>query len=296
MSLDLTGAFADVLREQTKHFAQTWKVTREDGQVFSYTTHDRIIEYDGVEYTPVGGFSDSDRRVETALQDHSLDFVGAISADEITDDDLRAGLFSEAEVVESLIDWRAPWVGPFISRRYWVVRATFNDVLWSVELSGSSRFLRAAVGDTFTRNCTHTLGVTGVDGYGCTVAVSTTTGVAVLGTLDGDKRLIIRADPTDLNGGSDGNDDHYNFGEVTFTSGANNGITGEIKDYAGTNRDITMYQPFPYPIEVGDEFTIKVGCDKTKSTCVSKFNNLPEFRGYPYLPGSDRVLTTPRAR
>lgn len=293
MSLTLPGSLAGHLSEQTKHLAQIWSLTRTDGTVYRYTTHDRIIEYDGNDYTPVGGFSDTDRRVETALQDHSLDFVGSITTDEISDTDLRAGLFAEAELVESLIDWRAPWAGPFISRRYWVQKTTHNDIFWTVELSGSARFLRATVGNTYDRNCRHKLGVTGADGFGCTAVPTSVTNVAVDGTLDGDKKLVIRADPTDLPSQSD---DYYNFGELTFTSGANNGIVGEIKDFKNDTRDITMYQPFPFPIEVGDQFTIEQGCDNTKTQCVGVFNNLAQFGGYPSIPGSDRVLTTPRAK
>jgi hypothetical protein len=35
---------------------------------------------------------------------------------------------------------------------------------------------------------------------------------------------------------------------------------------------------------VGDTFTIYYGCDHTPGTCQSKFNNLANFRGFPYVP------------
>lgn len=34
----------------------------------------------------------------------------------------------------------------------------------------------------------------------------------------------------------------------------------------------------------GDAFTVYQGCDHTPGTCRSKFNNLPNFRGFPYVP------------
>ncbi len=34
----------------------------------------------------------------------------------------------------------------------------------------------------------------------------------------------------------------------------------------------------------GDTFTVYYGCDHTPGTCQSKFNNLANFRGFPYVP------------
>jgi Phage conserved hypothetical protein BR0599 len=34
----------------------------------------------------------------------------------------------------------------------------------------------------------------------------------------------------------------------------------------------------------GDAFTVYQGCDHTPGTCQSKFNNLANFRGFPYVP------------
>lgn len=37
-------------------------------------------------------------------------------------------------------------------------------------------------------------------------------------------------------------------------------------------------------IQEGDDITITAGCDRTRDTCVAKFNNLPNFMGFPYIP------------
>jgi hypothetical protein len=34
----------------------------------------------------------------------------------------------------------------------------------------------------------------------------------------------------------------------------------------------------------GDTFTVYQGCDHTPGTCASKFSNLANFRGFPYVP------------
>jgi hypothetical protein len=37
-------------------------------------------------------------------------------------------------------------------------------------------------------------------------------------------------------------------------------------------------------ILVGDNVTLTAGCDRTRATCVAKFNNLANFMGFPYIP------------
>ncbi len=34
----------------------------------------------------------------------------------------------------------------------------------------------------------------------------------------------------------------------------------------------------------GDAFTVYQGCDHTMATCKAKFNNLANFRGFPFVP------------
>ena len=45
-------------------------------------------------------------------------------------------------------------------------------------------------------------------------------------------------------------------------------------------------------VAVGDTFNAIAGCDKTIGTCVAKFNNAVNFRGEPYVPGMDKMLST----
>jgi uncharacterized phage protein (TIGR02218 family) len=46
-------------------------------------------------------------------------------------------------------------------------------------------------------------------------------------------------------------------------------------------------------IAVGDTFTVTAGCDKRFATCVQKFDNAVNFRGFPHIPGNDFVMSYP---
>jgi len=48
--------------------------------------------------------------------------------------------------------------------------------------------------------------------------------------------------------------------------------------------------PFPYPVAPGDHAVVTAGCDRLVTTCNNKWNNVVNFRGFPYLPGTDLIL------
>jgi len=72
-------------------------------------------------------------------------------------------------------------------------------------------------------------------------------------------------------------------GSITFTSGVNAGVTATVVSVAaGTS--LALGYPLQSVPAAGDAFTVYQGCDHTPGTCQSKFNNLANFRGFPYVP------------
>ncbi len=45
----------------------------------------------------------------------------------------------------------------------------------------------------------------------------------------------------------------------------------------------------------GDMLRFTAGCDKRAETCRMKFANMPNFRGFPHIPGEDWLTAYPRA-
>jgi uncharacterized phage protein (TIGR02218 family) len=88
---------------------------------------------------------------------------------------------------------------------------------------------------------------------------------------------------------------YFDFGTLTFTSGANQGLKTEVKVFL-SGGSITLVLPMPYGVDVADNFTISAGCDKSFETCTSRFNNAINFRGEPHVPGLDRMLETSATR
>ena len=83
-------------------------------------------------------------------------------------------------------------------------------------------------------------------------------------------------------------DGYFELGMVTFTSGANSGVSRTVVSYSGSQVGVMprlLVAPAP-----GDTFDIVPGCDKAMVTCNSKFNNLAHFRGFPFIPTPEATL------
>jgi uncharacterized phage protein (TIGR02218 family) len=72
-------------------------------------------------------------------------------------------------------------------------------------------------------------------------------------------------------------------GTVTFSSGINNGVSATVKA-VNPGIGFVLSYPLANAPATGDTFTIYQGCDHTQNTCQFKFNNLVNFRGFPYVP------------
>lgn len=84
----------------------------------------------------------------------------------------------------------------------------------------------------------------------------------------------------------------FDYGLFTFDTGANAGLSMEVKSYVPGQ--ITFQLPFPKPIDVGDEYTIVEGCDKSHATCKLRFNNILNRRAEDFVPGIDKVIQIAR--
>lgn len=79
---------------------------------------------------------------------------------------------------------------------------------------------------------------------------------------------------------------YFTKGTIMFSSGINTGSAATIKQHTLANGINTFWlmAPLNATPAVGDNFTVFPGCDKTMSTCQNTFNNLVNFRGWPFVP------------
>lgn len=80
----------------------------------------------------------------------------------------------------------------------------------------------------------------------------------------------------------------FNTGELHVTSGNNQGEKRCVLN--AVDGMFTLAVSLPYNMESGDTFDYYPGCDGTPETCRDRFNNLPNFYGFPYLPGPEESM------
>jgi uncharacterized phage protein (TIGR02218 family) len=75
---------------------------------------------------------------------------------------------------------------------------------------------------------------------------------------------------------------NFTQGTILFSSGANAGVSANIKSAGGGVLGLSA--ALPNVPAAGDAFTAYQGCAHTMSNCSSQFGNLSHFRGFPFVP------------
>ncbi len=74
----------------------------------------------------------------------------------------------------------------------------------------------------------------------------------------------------------------------------NEGPSGGISVTADDDvKEVEIELPMTFVIAVGDTVEYYAGCNKTVSRCISPFKAINNYRGEPYLPGTDTLLRSP---
>ena len=81
---------------------------------------------------------------------------------------------------------------------------------------------------------------------------------------------------------------YYNGGVIEFIDGINAGSKRAIKLHE--NGVLTLAMPLLFTPDTGDKFAIYAGCNKSIDMCKTKFNNLANFGGTPFIPEGDSII------
>ncbi len=263
---------------ETTSLATCWKVTRKDGAVFGFTDFDRDFTIDGVIYQARTGYTRSAVQTVSDLSVDNLDIESAFDSEAITAPDLRSGFWDNAEVLIFLVNWAALSQGKIILKRGTIGQVEMKDNFFKAELRGLTQALSQQIGELYTPTCRADLG-----DARCKVNLAALT-VASTVTAVSDRYGFTDSARIEADG-------YWGGGLLTWTSGANLDRKMEIRSFAAGVFE--LFLPMPSAIAVGDGYAVQPGCDKSFSTCRARYNNAVNFRGEPYVPGTDAVLSYP---
>jgi uncharacterized phage protein (TIGR02218 family) len=266
--------------QETMTLATCWKITRVDGAVFGFTDHTRDLTISGVMYAAATGYAPSNVATSSGLSVDNLEVVAAITSETVTDADMLAGKWDFASVEIFEINYADLTMGEMQIRKGTLGQLATGRTAFTSELRGMAQPLQQSVGRIYAAACDADLGDArcGVILTSYTVTGSVTTVISQHAFND-----TTRTETTGTTS------EYFEGGKLTWTSGLNTGLSMEVVDYYPGY--VFMAQSMVYTICVGDTYSMHAGCDKLVGTCQSRFNNISNFRGFPWVPGLDRMVS-----
>jgi len=264
--------------------ASCWKIVRSDGEEYYFTDHDKDITFLGNLYLSKSGYSRTSIESNSSFAVDNLDIDAIFDNDVISEQELRAGLFDFAVVTVYLVNYKSPEIGGVVLRRGWLGEVLLKDSgVYKTELRGLTQVFSQNVVEVYSPTCRADLGDSR-----CKVPITdpfwTKTGVVTAVSANLPRTVFdstITGDPA-ING-------WFNGGLVIWQTGDNAGRKIEVK-YGNATGGVELFLPTGYDVQVGDTFTIRPGCNKLRTTCINKYNNILNFRGEPFVPGVDRAM------
>jgi uncharacterized phage protein (TIGR02218 family) len=139
--------------------ATCWRLQRTDGLVLGFTDHDRDLVVSATTYRASTGYQRSAIASRADLSVDENEITGILNAAEITEADLRAGLWDGAEVRIFLVNHQDLTMGDVKLRRGQLGEVMVNDDgTFRSELRGLSQALQQTVGEQYTPECRADLG------------------------------------------------------------------------------------------------------------------------------------------
>lgn len=273
----ISPEFAQHLVSEVTTLATCYRITRFDGVELGFTDYDEPLNIGDLMYDSIAGFTPTTIESKSDMSVDNMEIEGIIFPSKITEKDLLAGIYDYAEVEIFLVNYEDLSAGKMILKRGKLGEVTLSKQMFRAEIRGLTQHLSQTIGTVYSPTCQAILGDRSckVNIASCTLKTQVTKVI--------DKQTFIAKALTQKAG-------YFTGGEVKFLSGDNLDSRMEVKEFADSL--VTLVLPMGAKIQAGDTFSIVAGCDKLKETCISKFNNILNFRGFPDVPGVDRLIAT----
>lgn len=259
-----------------------WRLTRRDGARLGFTDHDRDLAFDGTTFEAAVGFTASEIRDTVGLSVDDLEVETALVSDRLSEDDLAAGLYDDAQVEIFRVNWSQPQQR-VLMRQGSLGEVTREGAIFRAEVRGLAHYLQQPKGRVYQFTCDAVLGDPrcGIDlSPAAYRATGTVLSVAAPRTLHVSGLEAFAAG-------------WFSRGLLTFLSGPNANRQVEIRSHRANegSASIELWQEPAFAPLVGDAVEMLAGCDKQLATCRDKFANVARFRGFPHMPGNDFVTS-----
>lgn len=247
------------------------------GPIIRLTHHPRdLVMGNGEVYKSFDGADFTGYTAGSGMSAALVDLEGVAGLVGINKDAVMSGVYDGARCYLYATTWKTPIEDeePIVASIFG--KTTMVDGRYRIEEMALVDALNQSVGDTYSAGCKK---VFGSQSYaGCKVALGP---ITVTGTITSITSSTILGDSGRAEAA-----DWFAAGTLKFTSGANAGLSPiEVKRYE-LDGTIEIFEPFHYPIQVGDTYEMVPGCRKRLEDCRDKWNNVLNFGGFSFVPTS----------
>jgi|SRR5687768_2182420 len=262
------------LASEATSLARLWYVIRTDGTELFFTDAVSDVVFETNTYRSDISFTSSAIFTSrSAANQQSVNMTICTDADAFAEGDIRLGLYIGARATISVIDYMHPeWGGLDL------FEGVFGQVVLSDQHVASIEIIPdAALGnenvislERYSATCRANLGDTrckfDIIAQRVGFSVTAASGAQVVAA-----EFVQAAD-------------YWVLGRVDWLTGANAGTSSTVQAGDPSITSVYLLSPPLNAITVGDTGYIYLGCDKQLQTCLTKFNNVVNFRGEPHVP------------
>lgn len=276
----LPSALATHIASRSTTLATALKITRTDGVVFGFTTHDVDDIVAGVKYSSNPGLDVSNIVIAANAAVGNLELTTLHDGSVFTTTEVLGGVWRNAAFSIFRYNWAsltdgietllAGTVGEFQLKQNTVV----------AELRDLRQYLQQSVGDVSSKTCRARLG-----DARCKKDLAAFT---YTGALTGVSSNQVFRDSARTEAAS-----WFDEGEIAFITGANAGLRSKVKSYAADGT-FTLALPLIGGVLPGDTYQAIAGCRKrVDEDCGGKFDNVLNFVGEPHRKGLNSLTKSP---
>lgn len=256
---------------------QAWKVVARDGTTIRLCAHTRTLTIDGETYTPAP-LQPAQIEAQSGVVGDNFEVQAILASGLFTEIDFLAGKWDAARVEMRVVNYLDLSMGNAVRFVGQFGQITTKNGFFTAELFSLAALLDQDGGETTSPHCR----VRRLGDSRCKVSLASFTHATTVSSVS--SRRVFNVGTTQADG-------YFDSGTIKFTSGANIGAEMEIRKSTGARIELMM--PLPREISAGDAVTLIAGCDRTRGTCKSRFNNVINFQGEPDLPGDRKALKIP---
>jgi uncharacterized phage protein (TIGR02218 family) len=264
------------------------RITRTDGQVFAFTSHQRDAVIGGITYQSAPGLRVTDIVIQAGAQVGNLELTTFNDGSVFSVVEVLSGVWKNAAFVIFRYNWESVGGSPedgvdtLLTGTLGEGELRKNELV--IELRDLRQYFQQSVGSASSKTCRYRLGDSrcGIELAGSPNLWTKT--ITVTGVTS--NQVFTDASRTEPS-------DWFTEGILTWLTGNNAGLSQRVKDYAlgsPAAGEFTLAFPMLSAVQVGDTASVHAGCRKRlEEDCRDKFDNVLNFGGEPHRPGIDAL-------